>query len=197
MRYVHTQYGGVEERGANPSVHATSRGALTMAAKIVHFPVTGSITQGRGRSSQFDVFMSYGSSDLPIVRQICDMLRRHDINIWLDLERIEPGAWIQDSLSWALRSSRTVAFMLGAGGIGPWQMAELRLAIDHCITDDTLLIPVLLPGAAQIPDDIPFLRLVNQVNFVHSTSEKAPMCRLVRAIIGRRRSQIERALSPH
>jgi hypothetical protein len=141
-------------------------------------------TGGKIQCSQFDVFVSHNSTSRPAVLEICDALRRHGIHPWVAMEQIRPGAWVQDSLSLAVRLSRTVVLILGPEGVGPWQMTELRMAIDRRIVEDIPLIPVLLPGTVEIPDELPYLRLLGQVRFMRSLSEEVPMCRLIWSITG-------------
>jgi hypothetical protein len=61
-------------------------------------------------------------------------------------------------------------------------MTELRMAIDRRVVEDIPLIPVLLPGTVEIPDELPYLRLLEQVRFMRSLSEEIPMRRLIWSI---------------
>jgi hypothetical protein len=156
-----------------------------MDSKLVHSPAEATIvSQGEVQRGQFDTFVSHNSTNRSAVLEICDALRRYGIHPWVAMEQIRPGVWVQDSLSLALRLSRTVVLILGPEGVGPWQMAELRMAIDRRIKEDTPLIPVLLPGTVEIPDELPYLRLLAQVRFIRSLSEEVPMRRLIWSITG-------------
>ena len=64
-------------------------------------------------------------------------------------ERIPAGISWQAELRAAIVRARAILVMLGEGGLGPWQEAEVEIAIDLAVHDATRrIVPVLLPGAS-------------------------------------------------
>jgi tetratricopeptide (TPR) repeat protein len=73
------------------------------------------------------------------------------------------GPW-QEQLETALTQVRTTAVLVGATGLGPWQEAEMRAAIDESVRRNLPVIPVLLPGAPDRPQLPLFLRAFTWVD---------------------------------
>ena len=67
-----------------------------------------------------------------------------------------------------------------------WQALELRAFGSQCVERQIPVIPVLLPGVTEIPENLVFLRELNWVSFHRSPDEEEPLDRLVWGIIGRK-----------
>ena len=131
------------------------------------------------------VFLAYNSKDKEIIRSIAFQLRSRGLDTWLDLDRMVPGRWIQDSLQEGLNDAQSAAFFLGKSGLGQWQTLELRALLERCIERDIPLIPVLLPGVQKIPDSLSFLRQLTPVRFKRSVDEREALDLLEWGIRGR------------
>jgi hypothetical protein len=114
---------------------------------------------------QFDVFLAHSSKDKPLIRQIYQKLTAQGIRPWLDEEEIAPGTKFQDEIQQAIGRIKTTAIFLGQGGLGPWQALELKSFISQCVRRGILVIPVLLPGVEEIPEDLIFLQEFQDVRF--------------------------------
>ena len=136
------------------------------------------------KDNDFDVFMAHHSADKPAVLGICEFLRRQGIYPWVDLEQIPPGRWFQDYIESALLKVRAAAVFFGPEGIGQWQRLEIRTVVDLCVKNDIPVIPVLLPGVSEVPDQHPFMRGLHHVAFENTVFEEAPLRQLVWGITG-------------
>jgi hypothetical protein len=99
----------------------------------------------------FDCFLSHNSKDKPAVRALADALRANGIVVWLDEEQLRPGLSAQKLMDSGIRRSRSVAVLVGADGIGPWEDEELQAALRLAVADKRPVIPVLLPDAPRVP----------------------------------------------
>jgi hypothetical protein len=108
------------------------------------------------------VFLSHSTADKPAIeelaRRLCD---KEGIQAWLDKWNLIPGASWQPAIEDALQECESCVVFVGREGLGPWQMEEMRMAINRRVCDSQQrfrVIPVLLPGAKR--DSLPAL-LVN------------------------------------
>lgn len=121
---------------------------------------------------QFDVFLAHSSKDKPLIRQIYRQLKARGINPWLDEEEIAPGTKFQDEIQQAIGQIKTAAICFGRSGLGRWQTLELKAFITQCVERDIPVIPVLLPGVNEIPEDLLFLREFHAVTFNESIEDE-------------------------
>src|SRR4051794_1072936 len=104
------------------------------------------------------VFLSYHSADREVARDIALELRSQGLPVWFDDWELIAGEPFQPKLAGALRGADVIVVLIGPGVPGPWQSAEVQVAINRQIQDGgkngKRVIPVLLPGAKreQIPD---------------------------------------------
>ena len=95
----------------------------------------------------YHTFLSHSSADKPAVEELARRLKRDNIEPWLDKWNLIPGNPWQEDIEQALEACATCCVFIGPHGIGPWQNAEMRAAIDQRIsTGGFRVIPVLLPG---------------------------------------------------
>ncbi|HSS49811.1 MAG TPA: toll/interleukin-1 receptor domain-containing protein, partial [Thermoanaerobaculia bacterium] len=94
----------------------------------------------------FDVFLSHTSQDKPVVRQIGSWLEAREISVWLDEWELRPGFPLQEGLEEGISASRAGAVFVGPGGLGSWQIPEMRAFIARSRREKIPVIPVLLPG---------------------------------------------------
>ena len=94
-----------------------------------------------------DVFISFNCSDRERARSIADFLKGKKLSVFVDESYLVPGRNWVEGLESALGSCRSVAVLLGPGGMGKWQKAEVHLALDRHQTQPGFpVVPVLLPG---------------------------------------------------
>ena len=75
---------------------------------------------------------------------VCD-----EHGLWLDEDQLQPGIPWQPLLERGIKSSRSVAVLVGNDGVGPWEHEEMRAALQLAVKDGRPVIPVLLPGSRQ------------------------------------------------
>ena len=134
-----------------------------------------------------DVFLSHNSDDKPAVETLALRLRAEGIEPWLDKWNLIPGNPWQEAIEQALEQCRSCAVFIGPSGIGPWQNAEMRAAIDRRISKDNFrVVPVLLPGASRGKESrLPtFLTATTWVEFRDTLDDDEVFRRLVCGIRG-------------
>ncbi len=134
-------------------------------------------------AAEFDVFLSYNSSDRPLVEQLGDRLRAAGLTIWMDRLALRPGLPWQEGLEAGLKASRTVAVCIGAGGLGRWQTPEIRAALDRAQHEEIPVIPVLLPGCPDTPQLALFLAARTWVDLRQGLSDDG-LAQLIWGITG-------------
>jgi hypothetical protein len=90
----------------------------------------------------YDVFVSYRSIDKTVASDLARRLAKAHLKVWLDRRKLRGGESFDDEIDAALAKSRSVAVLVGPGGVGPWQKREIARAAEN---PRTRLIPVLLP----------------------------------------------------
>jgi DNA-directed RNA polymerase subunit RPC12/RpoP len=121
----------------------------------------------------FDVFLAHNSQDKRLIRQIYRQLKERGIRPWLDEEEIAPGTSFQDEIQQAIAHIKTAAVCIGEEGLGRWQALELKTFISQCVEKEIPVIPVLLPGVTEIPENLLFLREFMAVRFEDIDDEQA------------------------
>jgi hypothetical protein len=137
---------------------------------------------------RFDTFLSYNSSDHAAVEHLALRLQQEGVQTWLDRWNLIPGNPWQDEIEQALENCVTSCILIGPSGLGPWQNAEMRAAIDRRVSrGDFRVIPVLLPGAQrdQRSRYPAFLTQTTWVEFRDRLDDQEPIRRLVAGIRGR------------
>jgi hypothetical protein len=106
----------------------------------------------------FDVFLSHNSKDKPLVRGLGDELRKRSLRVWLDEWELVPGHPWQEAIEQIIQTTRSAAVLVGADGLGPWEIPEIRGCLSEFVGRRLSVIPVLLPGAPLQPKLPLFLR---------------------------------------
>jgi hypothetical protein len=125
------------------------------------------------------VFLAHNSQDKSQIRVIADKLKQKGIDTWLDEEQIPPGTSFQDHIQKAINEIDCAIIFIGKQGLGKWQGWELKAFFSKLVDSSIPLIPVLLPGVKQIPNDLPFLRELNWVQFADDLDDPNVINRLV------------------
>jgi tetratricopeptide (TPR) repeat protein len=113
----------------------------------------------------FDVFLAHNSADKPFVREINTKLKQCGLKTWIDEEQIAPGRSFQQEIQQAIPIVKTAAIILGKDGIGRWQNWEIQTFFSQLVNANKIVIPVLLPGLDEVPEDLPFLQQLRWINF--------------------------------
>jgi len=103
---------------------------------------------------------------------------------WLDDEQIQPGLPWQDALEQQITRIRAAAVFVGRSNIGPWQRVELRGFLEQFVERRCPVIPVLLPGAREMPPLPVFLRAMGWVDF--RRNQRRALLQLIWGITGKR-----------
>lgn len=115
-------------------------------------------------SPKFDVFLSHNSVDKPQVEAIAEKLKRRELKVWFD-KQIPVGHSFQEEIQQAICQVNSAAIFIGLEGLGEWQNIEVQSLSSEKVKRNILIIPVLLPGVDNIPDNLVFLQQFNWVNF--------------------------------
>ena len=117
------------------------------------------------KQPQFDVFMAHNSKDKPQVLEIAEQLKQRGLKPWIDIEQIPPGESFQKVIQQAIPNVKSAAIFFGLEGTGNWQEEEIPVILTQSRKANIPVIPVLLPGVNQLPDDLLFLSERNWVAF--------------------------------
>jgi hypothetical protein len=134
--------------------------------------------------AEFDVFLAHNSEDKPLVREIAKELKRRNLKPWLDEEQIRAGQIFQVEIQKAIQNSNTAVIFIGKKGLGRWQEKELPALYGQFVQAQniTTVIPVLLPGVDEIPQDLLFLAQHHSVSFTNGIADGYALYLLERGI---------------
>jgi hypothetical protein len=135
---------------------------------------------------QFDVFLAHSSKDKPLIRRVYRKLADLGLRPWLDEEEIAPGTQFQDQIQQAIGRIKTAAIFFGPEGLGRWQALELKSFINQCVRRGVPVIPVLLPGVEEVPEELIFLQEFHAVSFQDSIEDEKALFSLEWGITGRK-----------
>jgi hypothetical protein len=135
---------------------------------------------------KFDCFLSHNNRDKSSVHTLAKDLRARGISVWLDEEQLRPGVPWQPLRESGIRVSGSVAVLVGADGLGPWENEEMRAALSFAVEDGRPVIPVLLADAPAAPELPIFLRARTWVDLRPQAKSGDPLDRLIWGITGNR-----------
>ena len=131
------------------------------------------------------VFLSHNSLDKPAVETLAYALLEVGIEPWLDKWNLAAGRSWQGGITDALRDAPAVVVCIGPHGLGHVQSPEIEVALNRAWRDPgRLVIPLLLPGAAEHPELPDFLQQRTWVDLRQGVTE-AKVRELEEAIGGR------------
>jgi hypothetical protein len=142
--------------------------------------------------------LSHNSRDKTAARALATELRAHGVSVWLDEERLRPGLPWQRLLESGIRASRSVAVLVGADGLGPWEHEEMRSALSFAVKDGRPVIPVVLANAPTVPELPLFLEERTWVDMRVGTALDRPSALdlLIWGITGKHRGQTAQGPTP-
>ena len=131
----------------------------------------------------YHAFVSYGSSDRPVVERLCHDLMQAGLRPWFDKWDLVPGRPWGKGLEEGLDACPAVVVCLGEAQMGPWQAVELEAALVAAVGDpQRKVIPVWLPQASPGTNAPAFLALRHGVDLRPDWA--AGVRQLVDAILG-------------
>jgi GTPase SAR1 family protein len=148
--------------------------------------VSATILLGKLETNDFDVFLSYNGEDREAVCQLADHLRSYGIHPWLDQEQVRPGRFFVDGIERAMDRAKAAAIVIGPHGASDWHRFESRKLLKFCVKTGIALIPVLLPGVVEVPEDLSFLSELSMVRFKDTLVDITALRSLVWGITGER-----------
>lgn len=105
------------------------------------------------------VFASYSRRDGAYVGQVVQALKERKVSCFLDVETESMSDRpFLDVLHSGLQKARMTAVFIGAGGLGRFQRLEVNAAIINSVERGLRVVPVLIPGAGEIPQLDVFLQ---------------------------------------
>jgi hypothetical protein len=143
--------------------------------------------------AEFDVFLAYNEKDRIEVDRVRGELISRKLRPWFDREQIAPGRLFQDEIQEAVPKCRAAAIFIGIGGLGKWEIMELRTFISRCVERNVPVIPVFLPGVKELPEELLFLRELNWVRFVDTIEDGRALDNLEWGVTGVHPRDRERA----
>jgi tetratricopeptide (TPR) repeat protein len=131
------------------------------------------------------LFLSHSGADSAAAKELARRLREAGLEVWLDLDHIQPGdAWMT-ALEEALQRASAFAVYVGSSGIQRWVDREVRVALERSTADPRFrIIPILGAGAAG-PEALPSFLSQHQAVDLRREISPAELKRLVAAILAR------------
>jgi len=105
--------------------------------------------EGKKRTGEYDVFLSYNSADRAAVLDVARSLKGVGLRPWVDVWDLIPGRPWQKELEEQIGRVKSAAVFVGPKGIGPWEEVEMKAVIRQFVKREASVIPVLLPGAPE------------------------------------------------
>ena len=132
--------------------------------------------------TEYDLFISYASTDKEFVRQLDQCLVSKGFRCWVDFRSMTLGQPVQESMQNGLESSRAFLIVLG-NKPGRWQVLEQRGAIEDFVEMGKPVIPFVISGTT-MPQSTPvFLRQFHGV-FLDSYGNLDEACSKIAVDLG-------------
>lgn len=134
--------------------------------QLMHLSQTHTFETGGDKGKpDVDVAISYASEDQSDALVFQEKLEDKDVKTWIDIKDLKPGEVVLETLANVFSNAKGICVLLGPSGIGSWQRAEVRMAIQHAISNDVPVIPVFLPNAPQDAEVPHYLGQYSWVDF--------------------------------
>jgi WD40 repeat protein len=110
------------------------------------------------------LFLSHSGEDGHAAQDLAVQLRAAGLDVWLDIERLQPGDLWQQKIGEGLRDAAAVLIYIGRSGVARWVDFEVQLALDRRAKNAAFrVVPVL--GPESDPDALPdFLKLFQWID---------------------------------
>jgi formylglycine-generating enzyme required for sulfatase activity len=119
------------------------------------------------------LFLSYNSQDVALMQSLEAALKRKDpdASIFLAPKSLRVGGFWLPELAKEIAEATVFVLLVGAGGLGPWQVIEYYEALDRRVKQQGFpVVLVLLDG--QAAPGLPFLRQLHWITTPDPSSEK-------------------------
>src|SRR5262245_44845946 len=105
------------------------------------------------------IFISYARPDQETALELYEWLTKRGYSVWIDARKLKPGQNWDHEIRRALDASSFVLIILSKNSKDKrgYVQREIKIALDKLyekLVDDIFLIPVLLDGMAEIPDQV-------------------------------------------
>lgn len=112
-----------------------------------------------------DVFLSHNTKDKEQVLIVASYLESQGLKPWIDIDKIRGGNSLPKEIASAIYRSKVAAVFIGKHGLGTWQQDELETIITRQIKGNLYIIPILLPGVDELPDEPDYCSLEKLLYF--------------------------------
>lgn len=179
----------------NPDIFVDYSHLLRLAEKDIStfYPVGADeeysvreLLDGVRKRQGYDVYLSYNSQDITVVRRPARVLQQRGLTVWFAEWEIAPGDNLSGAMADGMRSSKTLLVTIGEQGIGPWQEYEVDTGLSAAMEQGKTLIPVLLPGSSGSLSGLPSALLRYRIASLADGFEKAAVDELIWGITGKR-----------
>src|SRR5271157_4865417 len=72
------------------------------------------------------IFLSHSGEDTPFARELAQLLRPAGVDVWLDVERLQPGDRWGQKIEDGLRQATAMVLYVGKSGVRHWVDQEVR-----------------------------------------------------------------------
>lgn len=168
----------IDDRQATAESSDTIRRMDKSADEQREQAIAALVLDGKIATDDFDAFLAHNSKDKDQVEIVGRRLKSRGLYPWFDKEQVAPGTPFQDAIQQALPKVKSAVIFIGRQGIGQWQQMELRSLISQFVRKNIPVIPVLLPGVEEIPEELIFLKEMNYVSFAKGLDDGDAVDRL-------------------
>lgn len=175
----------LEEESGNPELFGKVRKMEQEALIRKHEEIGVTVAEAKASIGEFDIFLAHHDTDKSQVEFLAQSLRERGLTPWLDKEQIPPGRWWQDVIQKAIPKVKSAAIFVGSQAFKPLEIVELRSFVSQCLDRKIPVIPVLLPGIKEIPEDLAFMKGFVTVKFQNQIEEPEALDQFVWGITGK------------
>ena len=129
------------------------------------------------------LFLSHSGQDTEEAKSLASLLRQAGVEVWLDVERLQPGNRWMEELETALRVANSFAVYVGKSGVQRWVDREVRIALERNTENPNFRVfPILGPGANS--NALPlFLNQHQRLDLIAGFSSPAQIKGLISAVL--------------
>jgi hypothetical protein len=129
------------------------------------------------------LFLSHSGADTEEAKSLASLLRQAGLEVWLDVERLQPGNRWMEELETALWDADGFAVYVGQSGVQRWVDREVRVALERNTQNPEFRVfPILGPGAN--PSALPlFLKQHQRLDLSAGFSSPAQIKGLIGAVL--------------
>ncbi|WP_175587032.1 toll/interleukin-1 receptor domain-containing protein, partial [Nostoc sp. UIC 10630] len=141
--------------------------------------------------AKFDVLLVHNTQDKYQIKAIATALTQRNLKPWLYEGQFLPDEPFQNDIQQIIPLVKSAAIFIDSQELGRWQNWELKPFIDQCVINKIPVIPVLLPGISNLPEDLVFLKQLRWVTFSNGINDKPALDLLQWGITGEKPNNSE------